>query len=177
MMSAPRRPLIVARLLPDRVYYQAQGIELYFDNEWPVTLVVLAQPEDIEAVTGMTDVTSLGVQVGVTDMPTGEEPLPQEVGWVLTRPDKLAVALASGRNLLVTEGTDLSGLTADERGRIAVVTGRGEVHTVRSEYPEVFVLLVNGTAANCRAGGVDGLFLDEDFGAVIEVCKGLANPE
>ncbi len=152
------RPLIVARLNatgPDpgyTVYGEAYGLEMGFDPDWRVTLVVLAPPEHFRQLTNNADVKSMGMQVGISAPPTDLAQLLDGADWVMVEGTdarvRLDAVLAAGRKCIVASGIDLAGLTDEERGGVAVV-------------------------AAGSADGVDGLLMDGHFGDVLAVCKAL----
>ena len=184
MPSIPRdRPLVVSKLCSDgsdpgyTVYGQAYGIEMQFDPEWPVTMALLAPPEHLRQVTVNTDVQSLGIQAGVSLVMADLAPASPEVNWVMAEGAGLGAALAAGYRCVTTAGTNLSALTTEERARVAVVASADEVVRVRQSFPDVAVLLTDGTAEECRAADADGVFLEWHFERVLEVCKGFVRAQ
>lgn len=152
------RPLVVARLRADgpdpgyAVYSEAYGLEMGFDPDWNVTLVVLAPHEHLRQVIENADVLSMGMQAGVTSPPPDLGTPPDGADWVMVEgPDaraRLDAMLAAGRRCVVTPGIDLTGLTTEERVRVVVV-------------------------AAGSSDGVDGLLVDGHFGDVLAICKTL----
>lgn len=186
------------------VYTQAYGLEMTFDDEWPVNTLIMSPPHLVAAMTQQADVESMGVIAGASYTPgDGDYAQIADAGgkWVLARrTDNLARILDAGLGVLlyINEADELDGALSDSRlnsTNLIVAFQINSVSTPESAGAEAQSLrqrLARGNAADCqilvsgsvessdlldyaKLPGVSGLLLlDTSYDSVLTLLEQLA---